>query len=196
MEPFGILLKKFIEKLFIDFQKKIFLASLEQSSNKEIMKSVVKRLCMNIGAEIISKAHSKAFSYADDLIEEVKGNTFTTNDHYLNDSIESYQNKFCDKCELASDPIATSMKSHFVTVCQILGFLKTCKKLLPDQIQMHFTWVLETVKDETKKGIRDFMMSKETLQSIKESKSIMRTRANCIEREGKIEAVLNEISFL
>ena len=134
--------------------------------------------------------------YADYFVHSARTNTYTSNTHYLTDTTKELEAQFETDFVALKTAYKADMKPHFHTVCGLLAFFKTRKKMLPDTIQMHFTKALEDVFQDTEKAIGNQIMSKKIIGMIKESARSVSRRKFHLEREAKIEAALDEISIL
>jgi hypothetical protein len=147
--------------------------------------------------EVIVARRREATTYIENLIQAIKTNTFTANDHYLSDTTTELQKRFNEDLGKALNrSYKLEMQPYFYLVFGIQAFLKTRKKMIPDTIQLHFTKVLGDLFKKTDKKIGDYMMSKSGIGTIKESKRSVARRKLYLEREKKIKDALDEISLL
>jgi len=194
-EPLEKVVKKYIEDVFDAFNHKIFQPSMRKGSTEQTH-IVTNHLEVLIKRNVIVKAKSDAMEYANYLVDSVKENTFTSNNHYLTDTTKELEKIYDTHFENMDNPYKLDMQPYFHVVCGIRAFFKTRKKMLPDTIQLHFTKALNDLFKETEKEIGDQMMSEKTLGMIKESARSVARRSFYLEREEKIKHALEEISLL
>jgi len=196
VKPLERVAKKYIEDLFSMFNSEILQPSLRKGSSDPTKVATI-HLEALLKKEVIVKGRRDAMSYIENMIQAVKANTFTTNDHYLTDTTVELQKRFD---EGLGTKLETSyrleMQPYFHLVCGIHAFLKTRKKMLPDTIQLHFTKILGDLLKETDTKIGDFMMSDSSIATIEESRRSVARRKFYLERETKIKDALDEISLL
>jgi len=196
VKPLEQVVKKYIEDLFSMFNSEILQPSLRKGSS-DFTKVATIHLEALLRKEVIVAGRKDAMVYVEYMIQAVKTNTFTTNDHYLSDTTTGFQNDF--KINLGSllhDSYKLEMQPYFHLVFGIRAFLKTRKKMLPDTIQLHFTKALGDLLKETDKKIGDYMMSESSIATMEESKRAVVRRKMYLEREQKIKDALDEISLL
>jgi hypothetical protein len=181
--------------VFDAFNHKIFQPSMRKGSTEQTH-IVTNHLEVLIKRNVIVKAKNNAMEYANYLVDSVKENTFTSNNHYLTDTTKELEKIYDTHFENMDNPYKLDMQPYFHVVCGIRAFFKTRKKMLPDTIQLHFTKALKDLFKETEKEIGDQMMSEKTLGMIKESARSVARRSFYLEREEKIKHALEEISLL
>lgn len=192
-DPLKEILKKYINDIFDAFHRNIFQPSLAQGST-EPTKVVTKHLEALIGRDVIFPARIAAVEYAEYLFDSLRSNTYTSNDHYLNETSKEFEKRFETDFEHLNKSYKMDMTPHFHIVCGLRAFFKTRKKMLPDTIQLHFTKALGDLVNETNKQIGNKMMEK--VDMIKESARSIAKRKFHLEREAKVKAALEEISLL
>ena len=196
VKPLEQVAKKYIEDLFSMFNSEILQPSLRKGSS-DLTKVATIHLEVLLRKEVIVAGRRDAMAYIDSMIQAVKTNTFTTNDHYLSDTTTGFQDDFKNVFgSLMHDTYELEMQPYFYLVFGIRAFLKTRKKMLPDTIQLHFTKALGDLLKETDKKIGDYMMSESSIATMKESKRAVARRKLYLEREQKIKDALDEISLL
>jgi hypothetical protein len=195
IDPLGNIVKKYIDDVFDAFYNKIVLPSIKKGSS-EPTKSVSKQLEVLIKKDVILKAKHVAFGYANNLVDSVKINTYTTNDHYLTATKKDFEETYTKDFLGLSRAYQAKMEPFFHVVCELRAFIKTRKKVLPDTIQLHFTKVLDNLHKATKKEIDNQMMSESSIAMIKESDRIVKKREFYLQREKSIMDALEEISLL
>eukprot|EP00555_Chaetoceros_dichaeta_P013680 CAMPEP_0198263452 /NCGR_PEP_ID=MMETSP1447-20131203/11761_1 /TAXON_ID=420782 /ORGANISM="Chaetoceros dichaeta, Strain CCMP1751" /LENGTH=636 /DNA_ID=CAMNT_0043952021 /DNA_START=169 /DNA_END=2079 /DNA_ORIENTATION=- len=196
VDPLKKILKKFVEDLFSAFNHSIIQPSLEKGLS-ESSKVLMKTLAMNIGKKVTSKARGDAMNYVEYLVDSVKMNTYTTNDHYLTDSSKAFKESITHLLGHFSRPAyRTDITPYLDTLSELLGFFKTRKKMLSDSVQLHFTKALDDLNKSTEEEIVAYMMAEKTRAMIRESPICVSKRKLYLDRENKIKAALEEISPL
>lgn len=193
--PLEVLLEKFIDEMFESFDRKVVQPSIHKGSSKST-KVVSQNLELQIKKNVIIAAKSNAVDYTNYLVDSVKENTFTSNDHYLVDKTKELEDTMNEFLENVKESYRLDMQRHFRVVCEIRAFFETRKKMLPDTIQLHFTKALKDLLKATEKEIGDQMLSKTSVDLIKESTSSIVRRKFHLEREKKIRNALDEIRLL
>jgi hypothetical protein len=194
VKPLEKVTKKYIEELFNMFNSEILQPSLRKGSSDPTKVATV-HLEALLRKEVIVAGRREAMTYIENLIQAIKTNTFTANDHYLSDTTTELQKRF-NEVKFLKESYKLEMQPYFYLVFGIQAFLKTRKKMLPDTIQLHFTKVLRDLLEETDKKIGDYMMSESGIATIEESKRSVARRKLYLEREKKIKDALDEISLL
>jgi len=196
VEPLETILKEYIDEVFEAFDREVFHPSIQEGSSESI-ENVSKHLELQIKKNIIVKAKSGAVNYADYLVDSVKKNMFTSNDHFLSDTTKQLEDGMRnDLFVFLTNSYQLEMQMHFFAVCGIRAFLKTRKKLLPDAIQLHITKAVSDLFEATEKEIGEQMLSNNSVSLIKESTRTIATRKFHLDREKKIGSALDEISLL
>ena len=196
VKPLDKILKKYIHDVFESFDCKIFQPSIKKGSS-EPAKAVSKRLVLQIKKNLIIKAKRDATDYVSFLVDSVKENTFTSNEHYLADTTKKLEETINDRLvNHLKDSYRLEMQMHFRVVCEIRAFFKTRMKMLPDTIQLYATKALNDLFKVTEQEIGDQMLSKTSVALIKESTRSIARRKFHLEREKKLVNALDEISIL
>mmetsp|Transcript_9594 Transcript_9594/g.11231 ORF Transcript_9594/g.11231 Transcript_9594/m.11231 type:complete len:153 (+) Transcript_9594:2-460(+) len=152
---------------------------------------------MNIGKKVTSKARGDAMNYVEYLVDSVKMNTYTTNDHYLTDSSKAFKESITHLFDnISAVAYRTDITPYLDTLSELLGFFKTRKKMLSDSVQLHFTKALDDLNKSTEEEIVAYMMAEKTRAMIRESPICVSKRKLYLDRENKIKAALEEISPL
>lgn len=196
IEPLENVVKKYIEDVFGAFYSDIVQPSMQKGAS-EPTKVVIKHLESLLKKDVILKAKNEAMDYANFLVDSVKENTYTTNDHYLTATTQEFENRCKEEIGNYLMPAyALSMQPYFHVVCGLRAFFKTRKKVLPDTIQLHFTKALKDLLKETVEVIGDQMMLESSIAMIKESPRSVARRKLYLEREERIKHALVEIELL
>lgn len=195
-KPLDTILKEYIDDVFGAFDRMIFHSSIQRGSS-DSTKGVSKDLELRIKMNVIVKAKNDAMEFVNNLIDSVKTNTFTSNDHYLSERAKELTEALNDTClKYLKQPYRSRMETHYVTVCGVKAFLEARKTMLPDAIQLHITKSFNDLFEATEKEIGDQMLATSTINIIKESPSSIARRKFHLEREEKIRNALDEISLL
>lgn len=194
-EPLRVILTKYISDIFKLFYQDVFRHSLEKGATEET-KELMKNVASLIERDAISKAKDSMMAYADNLVQSVRENTYTSNYHYLEDTTKQLRTQQLSKVSVISSSYLADIQPHLDTVCDILAFLKTRKKVLPDAIQLHCKRALDDLYQETEKEIVDEMLKEDSLNTIKESNWKIKMRKTYIERESKVKSALKAIHLL
>ena len=109
--------------MFDTFHHKSFQPSVLKGST-EPTKVVTKHLKVLIGRSIILNARIADNDYANYLVDSVKVNTFTSNNHYLTDTTKEVENRYDTFFEnLSADSYKLEMQPHFHdVVCGLRAF--------------------------------------------------------------------------
>mmetsp|Transcript_24682 Transcript_24682/g.36558 ORF Transcript_24682/g.36558 Transcript_24682/m.36558 type:complete len:137 (+) Transcript_24682:1-411(+) len=134
--------------------------------------------------------------YANFLVDSVKENTYTTNDHYLTATTQEFETRFNDEFGYLNTAYKLSMQPYFHVVCGLRAFFKTRTKVITDTIQLHFTKALKDLLKETVEVIGDKMMLESSIAMIKESPRSVARRNLYLKKEERIKHALAEIELL
>ena len=195
IEPLEKVVKKFIEDIFGAFYSDIVQPSMQKGAS-ETTKLIIKHLEPLLKKDVILKAKNEAMDYAKFLVDSVKENTYTTNDHYLTATTQEFEKRFNEDFVYLENGYKLSMQPYFHAVCGLCAFFKTRRKVLPDTIQLHFTKALKDLSQETVEFIGDKTMLESSIAMIKESARLVARRNLYLEREERINHALVEIELL
>jgi len=195
-EPLEMVLEEYIENVFGDFDRKVLHPSMQKGSS-EPTKVLSKELELKIKRNVIFKAKCDAIDYANYLVDSVKKNTFTCNDHYLSETTKELEDRMDrDFLVYLKNDYKLEMRPYINVVCGIRAFFKTRKNMLPDTIQLHFTKALNDLFKVTDKEIGDLMLLETSIARIKESSDSIARRKFLLAREKTIKSALEEIGLL
>mmetsp|Transcript_11417 Transcript_11417/g.14312 ORF Transcript_11417/g.14312 Transcript_11417/m.14312 type:complete len:355 (-) Transcript_11417:717-1781(-) len=186
-------LRQYIDDVFKSFREDIVHTCIEEGSS-DSTKQLIKTFEIDVLGKVISQGREDALDFVEKLVESVKQNMYTTNTHYLNECSTSLKDDSGGLMAVVNTSYKADIRPHYNNVCDILAFLKTRKKLLPDTVQLHITQCREVLSRECKAKLQQFMMDSQTLEVIKEPQSVATKRKLYLEREKQIKGALNEIS--
>jgi len=189
IEPLEKVVKNFIEDIFGAFYSDIVQPSMQKGAS-EPTKVVIKH------KDAILKAKNEAMDYANFLVDSVKENTCTTNDHYLTATTQEFETRFTEGFPYLNDDYKLSMQSYFHVACGLRAFFKTRKKVLPDTTQLHFTKAMKDLLKETVEVIEDKIILESSIAMIKESPRSVARRNLYLKKEERIKHALAEIELL
>jgi len=181
---FGQILRKFIDDLFDVFRNNVLMPAFKNCGHPSAM-DAIKDVEAGLLRNVVPGAYTSALEYKTRLVSSLKSNMFTPN-------MKSF-NEYSAECASSQNEIKEPYRTH---VCDILGFIRVRRDVLPDSVQLHAIGLMTSLLERNKEYIEENMITEKAIKLIQEPKKITLKRESLLHYERQIEEALNEISSL